>query len=151
MMLELKRTDSSNHDFQSLVKLLDVDLAIRDGEVEHQFYAQFNKIDAIKNAIVAFADGKPVGCGAIKDFNGEAMEVKRMYVLPAHRGKGIAHKILTELELWAKELGYDSCVLETGKKQPEAISLYQKAGFKITENYGQYIGIENSICFKKQL
>jgi GNAT superfamily N-acetyltransferase len=74
-----------------------------------------------------------------------------MYTLPEFRGKGIASKILSELELWAKEENYKSAVLETGFLQTDAISLYKKLGYVITENYGQYIGIENSICMKKSL
>ena len=79
------------------------------------------------------------------------MEVKRMYTLPEFRGQGYAAKILLELENWAKELGYKSCVLETGKRQPEAIQLYKKNGYRIIPNYGQYKGIKNSICFEKIL
>jgi GNAT superfamily N-acetyltransferase len=77
------------------------------------------------------------------------MEVKRMYVLPNNRGKGIATTLLWELEKWALELGYMKCVLETGKRQPEAISLYEKSGYQRIPNYGQYKGVENSICFEK--
>ena len=130
--------------------MLDADLAIRDGE-DHSFYAQYNKIDKIKYVVVAYENNKPIACGAIKDFAPQVMEVKRMYTLPESRGKGIAQKLLTELELWAKELSYVKCVLETGKKQPEAIQLYKKSGYKIIPNYGQYIGIENSVCFEKEL
>lgn len=149
-MITLKRTDSTNADFVALVKLLDADLKVRDGE-EHDFYHQFNKIDNIKNVVVAYENDAPVGCGAIKPHGEDAMEVKRMFVSPAMRGKGIAAKVLDELEQWAKELGYRRCVLETGKKQPEAIGLYKKSGYQITANYGQYIGVENSICFEKNI
>jgi GNAT superfamily N-acetyltransferase len=144
------RTNSENTDFIGLVKLLDADLAIRDGK-DHSFYAQYNKIDKIKYVVVGYEDNKPVACGAIKDFAPQVMEVKRMYTLPEYRGKGIAQKLLTELEIWAKELSYTKCILETGKKQPEAIQLYKKSGYTITPNYGQYIGIENSVCFEKEL
>jgi putative acetyltransferase len=144
------RTDSSNKDFQNLVQALDKDLAIRDG-AEHGFYAQFNKIDMIKHAVVAYENELPVACGAIKEFDAASMEVKRMYVLPEKRGQGFAQIVLRELEAWAKELGYKRCVLETGKKQPEAIALYKKSGYAIIENYGQYKGVENSVCFEKQL
>ncbi|WP_196935954.1 GNAT family N-acetyltransferase [Sphingobacterium hungaricum] len=147
-MISLVKTDSSDRDFRSLVKELDSDLKIRDGD-EHDFYHQFNKIDALKQVLVAYENETAVGCGAIKEFSKDAMEVKRMYVLPYQRGKGIASKILAGLENWASELGYASCVLETGKKQPEAIALYKKSGYRIIPNYGQYIGIENSICFEK--
>lgn len=149
-MIRLLRSDSSHPDFRTMVQLLDQDLAIRDG-ADHGFYAQFNKIDAIQHCIIAYYDEQAVGCGAIKAFGTDAMEVKRMYVAPASRGKSIALKILSELETWAKELGKSKTVLETGQKQPEAIALYFKAGYLRIPNYGQYIGIENSLCFEKIL
>lgn len=148
--LTLIRTDSDHPGFRQLVALLDKDLAIRDG-AEHAFYAQFNKVDAIKEVIVAYQDEKPVGCGAIKLFSATKAEVKRMFVHPDHRKQGIAAKILNELESWAAALGFSFAVLETGKKQPEAIALYQKVGYHITPNYGQYIGVNNSVCMSKSL
>lgn len=151
MSISLLRTDSSHPDFIALVRHLDADLAIRDGD-EHAFYAQFNTIDRIKHALVAYNEiFEPVGCGAIKSFALDTMEVKRMWVEPAFRGKGIASQILKELEDWARELGYHRCVLETGKKQVEAMHLYPKNGYQLIPNYGQYIGIENSVCFEKRL
>lgn len=149
-MIKLVRTDSDNADFIELVKYLDADLAERDGS-DHSFYSQFNKINKIKHTVVAYEDDKPIACGAIKEFAPDAMEVKRMYTSPASRGKGIAGKVLTELEKWAAELSYKKCVLETGKRQPEAIELYKKSGYRSIPNYGQYIGIENSCCFEKEL
>ncbi|MCB0448199.1 MAG: GNAT family N-acetyltransferase [Gelidibacter sp.] len=149
-MHTLIRTNSQHPDFINLVAKLDKDLAIRDGD-EHSFYDQFNKITHIKHVVVAYNNGIAISCGAIKEFDANTMEVKRMYTIPEHRGKGLASKILNELEVWAKELNYKKCVLETGKKQPEAIALYTKNGYKTTPNYGQYIGIENSVCFEKTL
>lgn len=149
-MFNTKRTDSENTDFIELVKLLDADLAKRDGE-DHAFYAQYNKITMIRNAIVAYDNDKPIGCGAIKEFDTGSMEVKRMYTLPEYRGKGVAGMILKELEKWATELSYKRCVLETGNKQPEALELYKKSGYQRIPNYGQYAGIENSHCFEKNL
>jgi len=149
-MFKLTRTNSDNKDFIELVKNLDLELQITDG-ADHPFYSQFNKIDNIKYVLIAYENEKPAGCGAIKEFSQEIMEVKRMFVLPNCRGKGIAYKILNELEKWAKELNYSKCILETGYKQPEAIALYKKAGYKIIPNYDQYIGVENSICFEKIL
>ncbi len=149
-MIELIRTNSDNKDFIKLVKYLDADLAVRDGD-EHSFYAQFNKIDKIKYVIVAYENDKPNGCGAIKEYSQNAMEIKRMYTSPASRGKGIASKLLAELERWATELSYKKCILETGKKQPEAIALYKKNGYKLIPNYGQYTGVKNSLCFEKEM
>jgi putative acetyltransferase len=149
-MISIPRTSSDNSDFISLVKLLDADLAQRDGS-DTLFYSQFNKLDKIKHVVVAYEDDRAVGCGAMKEFDTNIMEVKRMYTLPECRGKGIATKVLTELEKWAAELSYEKCVLETGKRQPEAIALYKKNGYKIIQNYGQYVGVENSVCFEKEI
>ena len=149
-MLTLLRTDSSNDDYQKLVNELDKDLAIRDGD-DHAFFAQYNKRDDIKHVIVAYEDKVPVGSGAIKHYDKEVVEVKRMYVPPAHRDKGIATVVLKELEQWAKELNYSKCILETGKKMPEAISLYKKNNYIVISNYGQYAGVDASVCFEKML
>ncbi|HRO44285.1 GNAT family N-acetyltransferase [Agriterribacter sp.] len=144
------RTDSNHKDFIELVKQLDTDLAERDG-ADHSFYAQFNTVDKIKYVVIAYENDKPTGCGALKAYSPNIMEIKRMYTCPDNRGKGIASKVLGELELWATELGCKKCILETGKRQPEAIALYQKNGYSIIPNYGQYEGIENSVCFEKKL
>ncbi len=149
-MLHLIQSDSSHPDFVTLVQFLDADLRIRDGE-DHAFYAQYNKIDLIKHVIVAYLDEKPVGCGAIKAYDAHTMEVKRMYVYPELRGQGIAGQVLQGLEAWAATLGYKKCILETGQMQPEAIRLYQKNGYTVIPNYGQYVGIDNSVCFEKVL
>lgn len=79
------------------------------------------------------------------------MEIKRKFVPTKMRGKGVAVAVLNELESWARELGYEKCVLETGDKMLEAIGLYKKCGYKIISNYGQYANVENSICFEKEL
>ena len=150
MKLEIKRTNSENTDFINLVKELDAYLKITDGD-EHEYYNQFNNIDVLKHVVVAYLDHIPVGCGAIKKFNDEAVEVKRMFVSLDKRGSGIAQKIVSELEIWAKELGYQKCVLETGTRQVEAVKFYQKCSYKKIPNYGQYANMENSICFEKLL
>jgi GNAT superfamily N-acetyltransferase len=74
-----------------------------------------------------------------------------MFVEPELRGKGIASAIVKELERWALELGYNSIILETGNKQPEAINMYHKLGYQDTEKYGQYEDAVLSVCMKKQL
>jgi putative acetyltransferase len=147
-MTIFNRTDSDNIHFRELVALLDADLKIRDGD-EHEFYAQFNTIENLRHVIVCYVDHKAAGCGAFKKFDEQQVEIKRMFVLPGYRGHGLGHQILKELELWAMELNYSACILETGKKQPEAIRLYQKAGYSIIKNYGQYEHVENSVCMSK--
>ncbi|MGJ8683195.1 MAG: GNAT family N-acetyltransferase [Nonlabens sp.] len=148
--MRLVRTDSHNEDFIALVKELDTYLAIADGE-DHAFYDQFNKLDHIKNVVVAYKSHIPVGCGAIKKYDSRSVEIKRMYTQPAYRGNGIASLILKELEKWSAELLFERCILETGSRQEEAIALYKKSNYEIIENYGQYTGIANSYCFEKKL
>lgn len=149
-MIQLARTTTADPAFAELVRQLDAELAIRDGE-EYAFYAQFNGLDDRAYAVVAYAEEVPVGCGAIKPFAGDTVEVKRMFVDSAHRNKRIASRVLQELEAWATELGYTRSVLETGKRQPEAVALYHKNGYERIANYGQYAGVENSLCFEKHL
>jgi putative acetyltransferase len=149
-MIKIIRTNSDNQDFIGLVRNLDADLAERDGN-DHSFYSGFNKIDKIKYVVIAYENDKAIGCGAVKDYNPHTMEIKRMYTSPGSRCKGVATKVLTELETWATELFCNKCILETGKRQPEAIELYKKNGYKPVPNYGQYAEIDNSVCFEKEL
>ena len=146
----IKRTTGDDPDFIVLVKVLDRYLAEMDGD-EHAFYATYNTLDAIRHVVVLYDGNTAIACGAIKPFDEQSMEVKRMFTSPGYRGQGLAGKVLATLEQWAGELGYTRCVLETGKRQQEAIALYVKSGYHITLNYGQYTGIENSVCFEKLL
>jgi putative acetyltransferase len=149
-MITTRRTSSPDPEFQSLVTLLDAELAIVDGD-DAAFYAQLNKTDTMKYTMVAYIDNMLVGCGAIRPFADDTMEIKRMFVLPGYRRSGVASTVVRELENWSKELGNKFCVLETGKRQPEAIALYQRMGFEIIPNYGKYVGMDNSVCFKKKV
>ena len=148
-MRTLKRTNSSDPNFVSLVKHLDADLAKRDG-ADHAFYDQFNSIAHLSHVIVLYENGIPISCGAFKEFDAESVEIKRMFTLPEHRGAGHGALVLWELESWATELKYKKSILETGTKQHEAIQLYLKCGYVLVENYGQYVGVENSRCFEKK-
>lgn len=149
-MIQLIRTNSKNQDFVNLVKQLDAYLKICDGP-EHGFYDQFNKIDNLNHVVIAYKNKSAIGCGAFKIHEGNFVEIKRMFVTPNVRRKGVASKVLNELETWAKELNFSKCILETGKQQPEAIELYKNCGYSITANFGMYKNVENSVCFTKEL
>lgn len=150
-MITLKKTDSTNADFQELVKELDKSLGIYYKD-ETSFYDKLNKIEKIKHAIVAYDDkGIPIGCGGIKEYSEEAIEIKRMFVPKTQRGKGIATLILNELENWSKELNFKKCILETLKEKHYAIGFYKKNNYTQIPNFGAYIKAENSICFEKKL
>ena len=148
--IEFIRTTSADADFRKMVNALDDDLNQRNGDIQRQ-YDQYNKIDKINHAMVIYADGIPVGCGCFKPFDSETIEVKRMFVKPELRGRQLAARLLRELEIWALEEGFTGAVLETGVRQVEAQRLYSIAGYSKTENYGQYMGMEDSLCYRKQL
>ena len=145
----IKRTDSDHPDFKELATELESDLKIRDG-AHHTFYAVLNKINKL-DVLISYENEIPTGCGGLRPSADQRMEVKRMYVRPAYRGRGIATALLKELEKWGKELGYKYAVLETGINQPEAIALYQKNSFVVTANFDPYKESPNSICFEKEL
>jgi len=149
-MTEFILTTSDHPDFRKMVDALDKDLYLRNGDTQKQ-YEQYNQIDKIKHAIVIYFEGRPVGCGCFKKFDDGAVEIKRMFVFPEMRGRQLAAKMLQELEKWAVEEGYTTSVLETGRRQVEAHRLYERAGYSRTENYGQYVGMEDSICYRKEL
>lgn len=149
-MLTLVRSNSEHPDFIALVKQLDAYLKIMDGD-EHDFYNQFNHIDVLKHTVIAYLNDKPLGCGAFKKFDNNSAEIKRMFTHPETRSKGVASSILKELEDWAKQNNFKSTILETGLRQVEAVNFYKKNNYKIIPNFGQYAGIENSVCFLKEL
>ncbi|NIF07003.1 GNAT family N-acetyltransferase [Chryseobacterium sp. Tr-659] len=148
--MHILRTDSTNTDFQKLVKSLDITLAEHNGD-EDDFFAQFNKIDTIQNCLVAYIDDVPAACGAFKPFSEDTVEIKRMFTHPEFRKKGLGSAIVKELENWAKELRFDKAVLETSRDLKNAVSVYEKSGFYKIPNYGQYVGVEQSVCYEKKL
>jgi GNAT superfamily N-acetyltransferase len=129
---------------------LDKYLAIRNGDA-NDFFVQFNQIDQIKHVVLVYQNEEAVGCGAMKAYDPETMEIKRMFVPAAKRGLGFASKVLEELENWAAELNYHKCILETGDDMSEAVGLYKKCGYKVIPNYGQYKDVLDSVCFEKEL
>jgi putative acetyltransferase len=148
--MKLVRATSTNKDFEDLVIQLDAYLKVIDGD-DHAFYTQFNKTSMLKNAVICYENEIAVGIGAYKEYDAQTAEIKRMFTLPEYRGKGIAKAILLELENWASEEKYATAILETGYLQTDAISLYKKMGYTVIPNYGQYTGVETSVCMKKAL
>ena len=147
--MKIIRTTYVNPEFQKLVAQLNEDLARRDGK-DHPL-AQFNEISNLNYVVLVLLDNKPVGCGAISNYNQTAMEVKRMYVTPSYRGQKLGECILSELENWTRELGLNKCILFMGINQPEAMKLYLRNNFSVIENYGKLKNIPDSICLAKTL
>lgn len=146
----LARTSNSNPDFARLVGELDADLWRRYPSQQSQ-YDQHNIIAPIETALVGYIDREPVTCGCFKVVDPETVEIKRMYVRPDYRRRGYSTQLITELELWAKEQGYSYARLECGTAQPEALALYSKLGYEVSEKFGPYVNFETSVCFRKAL
>lgn len=149
-ILKVVKTTSENPDFLSLIKMFDKYLWERYPELKANYWGN-NIIELNRNVVVFYLDEKPVACGCFKKYDKKTIEIKRMFVSPEVRGLGLAQRVLQELELWAQELDFSVSVLETLYKQQEAISLYQKVGYTIVDNYGPYVGLDKSVCMKKEI
>jgi GNAT superfamily N-acetyltransferase len=101
--------------------------------------------------LVARTAHRAIGCGAIRVLDPTTAEVKRMYVEPEFRGKGVGRAVLASLESAARELGVRRLVLETGIHQEEALSLYLRAGFTQLDCWGEYASSPTSVCYEKDL
>lgn len=145
--MKVIKTNSDHPDFKKLSALFDEYLVDIDGD-EREFFAHYNNVQ-LDHVLVVYDEERAVGCGAFKKYEEDTAEIKRMFVLPEARGKGIANMILTEIESWAIEQGFAHFILETSPILHHAIALYTKMGYQFIPNYGQYIGVENSVCMKK--
>jgi GNAT superfamily N-acetyltransferase len=148
--IRISKTTSENLDFINLIGALDKSLWERYPELKTDYWGN-NIIELNPNVVVIYLENNPVACGCFKKYDKDTIEIKRMFVSLEARGMGLAQNILRELELWAHDLGYSFSVLETLYKQKEAIALYQKTGYSIVDNYEPYVGLENSICMRKQI
>lgn len=152
MEIKYVRCDSGNKDFIENCRLLDEDLDRRVGNViERDKYKQYNLIDKMKECIVVYVDGKPVGGGAIRTYDEESVELKRIFVRPEAQGKGIGTELVEKLIEWASELQYKKIILETGELLAESCHVYRKAGFEVIPNYGPYVNMPESLCMEKKL
>jgi putative acetyltransferase len=138
---------------RDLIALLDAEIASRYPEPGAlQFRLDPDEVAPGRGAfVVAFAGDLAVACGGVRVIDGGAAEVKRMFVVPAQRGRGVAGRVLAVLEERARGLGATRLILETGTRQPEAIALYARSGFARIEPFGEYVGAPLSVCMGKSL
>lgn len=150
--MDFKRTDGKNQDFIKNCRLLDMDLDRRVGmKIKRDKYRQFNRLDEIQQAIVVYEDGKVIGGGAIRKYDNENIELKRVFVHTDYQGRGIGSKLVSLLIDWAMESGYKRMILETGELLVESCAVYKKLGFKVIPNYGPYANMPESLCMAKDL
>lgn len=148
--IKVVKTTSENPDFIALIKTFDAFLWERYPELKKDYWGN-NIIEFNDDVVLIYLDEKAVASGCFKKYNETTVELKRMFVSPEARGLGLAQQVIKELEIEARKKGFESMILETLYKQIEAISLYQKVGFEIVENYEPYIGLKNSVCMSKSL
>jgi GNAT superfamily N-acetyltransferase len=151
--VEIRRENYEAFASQALVAALNAELLDRydgfDGSGGPQAAADF---EPPNGAFVVGWDGEePVACGGVLRYDETTAEIRRMYVAPSARGRGLSRAVLAALEDEARELGYDFVRLETGDRQPEAIKLYVSSGFEPIPRYGPFVDDPRSVCFEKRL
>lgn len=149
-MPQIIRTNSDHPDFQTLTGALDTELC-RIYNTRKEDYENYNRITGLPTVVLAYDNGIAIACGCFKQFDAERIELKRMFVKPEFRGKGIASVMVSELEKWGKEFGYHHVILETGVGQPEAIALYRKLGYEEIPHFGEFPEESRSVCLGKEL
>jgi putative acetyltransferase len=152
--IEIRREDLTSDTAQKLIEALNADLRARypEGDGMHYFRLDVEEVRPGRGAfVVAFDEGAPVGCGAVRTIAAGVAEIKRMYVLPNVRGRGIARRMLAFLEDEARAIGVRKLMLETGTRQPEAIALYSKTGYSLTGPFGEYPPSPSNVFFEKSL
>jgi putative acetyltransferase len=151
--LEVRRHDMLSPTGQQLIAALNAELEARYPEEGANFFRlDAEEVSEGRGAfLVAYLAGTPVGCGAVRRINPGVAEIKRMYVDPTVRGRRVGRQIVDALEAHARQLGAKRIVLETGPRQPDAIAMYQHAGFAEIPLYGEYVGSQFSVCMAKDL
>jgi len=145
-------TDGKNEEFVYLCGKLDENLdEIVGGRFQRQQYVKYNTLEKIQDVIVVYDKERPIGCGAFRFYDERTAEIKRLYLLPEYRGRGIAGELLKRLEANAKNKGFSTVVLETGEPLTEAMALYKRAGYQVVPNYGAYADMPDSVCMSKKL
>jgi putative acetyltransferase len=152
MIMVFVYTDGKNNDFIMLCNMLDDYLnEIVGGEKQRKQYVQYNTLEDIHDVILIYDEKRPIACASFKHYEANAAEIKRVFVLERYRGKGLSKQLMCRLEDKAKTQGYFSLVLETGLPLVAAMGLYQRMGYKMIDNYGQYKDMQESICMQKDI
>lgn len=150
-MFSLARTTGRDARLEALIAELDADLQSRYGEVQ-ALYAPLNHVKDDTPFVVAVdRDGSTIACGSFRPYDDGTIELKRMFVAPVARRRGVARAVIGELEAWARERGFSTVVLETGHRQHEAIALYERCGYSHIPPFPPYVGMPASVCMRKAL
>ena len=151
MARSVLRTTSDDPRFLELVAELTAFTLEMDGEELHAQLSAHNKVDTIPYACIVMDCDRPIGCGGLRPYSDDKIEVKRVFVRPEARRTGAAADLMLELENWARELGFEQVILETSIEFHPALALYRSLGYIQTEKYDPYKNVDLSICFSKTL
>jgi len=151
--VDVRREDITSPAAGALIAALNAELSERyPEEGANHFRLDADEVAEGRGAfVVARVGGQPAGCGAIRRIDADTGEIKRMYVAPALRGRGIGARVLATLEAEARRLRLSRIVLETGARQPDALGLYRRAGYGEIAAFGEYVGSPLSVCMGKRL
>ncbi|HKB03469.1 MAG TPA: GNAT family N-acetyltransferase [Gemmataceae bacterium] len=152
--VQVRPADPFATEATQLISRLSAELAAVYPEYPNSGAGNFRPADATgpgSDFLIAWLNNRPVGCGAVRPMEPGVAEIKRMYVEPEVRGRGIARLILEALERRSRELGYVVVRLETGLRQPAAVRLYESTGYFRISNYDIYVGNPLSACYEKRL
>ena len=151
-MTEYKWTDGNNSDFLHFYEITEEYYSKAAGGLKkREGYVQYNLSSAIPDVLIAYEDGKAVGCAGLKKYSEEDIEIKRVWVEPDFRGKGIAFSMMQYLEKKALQKGFQRMILQTRPVMEDAISLYRKLGYSFIDNYPPYDRLEGAVCMAKSL
>lgn len=148
-MIEIKEASITSNEAVQLMEELSAVLEKITGSSGKSSF----KTDALKAPrtvfLIAYSDGKPVGCGALQSYSEDRAEIKRVY--SKAKGLGIGKQVLQRLEAYADSFGYKEIILETRKVNRNAVHFYQANGYKICPNYGKYVQRKEAVCFYKSI
>lgn len=148
--MEIRVAEPKSADYAMLAKKLDEYYFTLVGDV-HLRYADVNRPENMSRILVAYDGDRAVACGCWKKIDEVAGEVKRIYVLPEYRRRGLASAIIGKLEADMAAAGYTVAILETARTTGDSRSLYLSLGYEIIDYYGSPAGAENCLCFRKDL
>ena len=150
--MEFIWTDGNNQDFQRFYfKTEEYYSKIVGGKKNRTGFIPYNLSESISDVLIAYADGKAVGCAGLKRYSDQDVEIKRVWVEPDWRGKHIATGLMDQIEAKARQVGFKRAILQTRPLMPDAVGLYESRGYVLIENYPPYDKLEGAICMALDL
>ena len=145
-------TDGNDQDFQRFyLKTEEYYSQIVGGKKNRTGFIPYNLSESISDVLIAYADGKAVGCAGLKRYSGQDVEIKRVWVEPEWRGKHIATALMDQIEDKARQMGFKRAILQTRPIMPDAVGLYESRGYVLIENYPPYDKLDGAICMALDL